>query len=163
VTRPRGPRSKLTATWLALLGGCLGLHRFYLHGLNDPWGWCSVPPTLLGLYGLQRARSIGLDDHLSWLLLPLLGLAVAAGMLAAIVHGLTPDDTWNARFNLAGPASRTGWLTVLGVILALALGAAALMATLAFSAQRFFEYQVERTGKAAFGAPAPGVTRTTAG
>ena len=136
-------RSKALATWLALLGGSLGLHRFYLHGWRDVWGWCSVPPTLLGLYGLQRARDIGLDDHLSWLLLPLLGLALAAGMLAAIVHGLTPDAAWNARHNPAGPASETGWLTVLGVILALALGAAALMASLAFGAQRFFEYQAE--------------------
>jgi hypothetical protein len=160
---PLRSRSKAIATWLALLGGCLGLHRFYLHGWADPWGWCSVPPTLLGLYGLQRARQIGLDDHLSWVLLPLLGLAVAAGMLAAIVHGLTPDAKWDARFNAAGSASDTGWLTVLGVILALALGAAALMATLAFSAQRFFEYQVEQSGHSASHDPASIVTRRAAG
>ncbi len=140
----RGPRSKLIATWAALIGGSLGLHRFYLHGWRDVWGWCSVPPTMLGLVGLQRARQIGLDDHLSWLLLPLLGLTLATAMLAAIVYGLTPDEQWNARFNPAGPAARTGGLTILGVILALALGAAALMATLAFSAQRFFEYQAEQ-------------------
>jgi TM2 domain len=139
------PKSKLIATWAALIGGSLGLHRFYLHGWRDIWGWCSIPPTLLGLVGLQRARQIGLDDHLSWLLLPLLGLTLAAAMLAAIVYGLTPDDKWNARFNPAGPALRTGGLTILGVILALALGAAALMATVAFSAQRFFEYQAEPT------------------
>ncbi len=139
----QAPKSKLIATWAALIGGSLGLHRFYLHGWGDLWGWFSIPPTLLGLYGLLRARHIGLDDHLSWLLLPLLGLTLAAAMLAAIVYGLTGDDKWNARFNPAGPASRTGWLTVLGVILALAFGAAALMATLAFSSQRFFEYQVE--------------------
>ena len=138
------PRSKLIATWAALIGGSLGLHRFYLHGWRDVWGWCSVPPTMLGLVGLQRARQIGLDDHMSWLLLPLLGLTLAAAMLAAIVYGLTPDDQWNARFSPAGAASRTGGLTILGVILALALGAAALMATVAFSAQRFFEYQAEQ-------------------
>lgn len=143
----RRHKSKLIATWAALLGGTLGLHRFYLHGLSDVWGWCSIPPTVLGLYGLLRARHIGLDDHLSWVLLPLLGLSLVSGMLAAIVHGLTSDEKWNARFNPAGPVSRTGWLTVLGVILALALGAAALMATLAFSAQRFFEYQVEVSTK----------------
>jgi hypothetical protein len=139
----RRHKSKLLATWAALIGGSLGLHRFYLHGWRDIWGWCTIPPTLLGLYGLHRARQVGLDDQLSWLLLPLLGLTLAASMLAAIVHGLTSDEKWNARFNPAGPASRTGWLTVLGVILALALGATALMATLAFSTQRFFEYRVE--------------------
>ena len=136
-------KSKLVATWAALVGGSLGLHRFYLHGLTDPWGWCSFAPTLLGLYGLQRARHFGLDDHLSWVLLPLLGLTIAAGMLAAIVHGLTPDEKWNARFNPQDSAPPSGWLTILGVILALAFGAAALMASLAFSAQRFFEYQAE--------------------
>ena len=141
---PQRPKSKLVATWAALIGGSLGLHRFYLHGWSDAWGWCSVPLTLLGLYGLQRARQVGLDDHLSWLLLPLLGLTLAIAMLTAIVYGLTSDEKWNARFNPAGLASRTGWLTILGVILALALGAAALMATLAFSAQRFFEYQAEQ-------------------
>jgi hypothetical protein len=141
------PKSKLIATWMALVGGSLGVHRFYLHGLKDPWGWCSVPPTLLGLYGLQRARQFGLDDHLSWVLMPLLGLMLAASMLGAIVYGLTPDEKWNARFNPAGPVSRTGWLTILGVLLALALGAAALMATIAFSAQRFFEYQAEQAAK----------------
>ena len=32
------PRSKTLATWAALLGGSLGLHRFYLYGLRDRWG-----------------------------------------------------------------------------------------------------------------------------
>ncbi|KNZ33020.1 MAG: hypothetical protein AD742_08615 [Methylibium sp. NZG] len=140
----RRSKSKLVATWAALIGGSLGLHRFYLHGWRDVWGWCCIPPTLLGFIGLQRARQIGLDDHLSWLLLPLLGVTLSAAMLTAIVYGLTPDDRWNARFNPTGPASRTGWLTVIAVILALALGSATLMATVAFSAQRFFEYQTEQ-------------------
>lgn len=144
----RGRRSKLIATWLALVGGSFGLHRFYLHGPKDILGWCGMVPTLFGIYGLRRARDVGLDDHLSWVLIPLLGLMLAASMLAAIVYGLTPDDQWSARFNPAGPPSRSGWLTILGVVLALALGAAALMATLAFSAQRFFEYQVEGASKA---------------
>ena len=140
-------KSKLAATWIALIGGSFGLHRFYLHGLSDPWGWCAMPLTLLGMYGLHRARQLGLDDHVSWLLIPLLGLVLAASMLAAIVYGLTPDEKWNARFNPRGSVSRTGWLTILGVVLALALGAAALMASLAVSAQRFFEYQVEQTAQ----------------
>jgi uncharacterized membrane protein len=143
-TPPRDPKSKLVATWLAVLGGALGLNRFYLYGLRDVWAWCSIPPTLVGLVGLIRAREIGLDDHLSWLLLPILGVMVAIGMLSAIVHGLTPDETWNARFNAGRQGSPTGWLTVIGVLLALSLGAVALMATIAYSAQRYFEYQAEQ-------------------
>jgi hypothetical protein len=134
-------RSKTLTTWLALLGGGFGLHRFYLHGKNDVLGWLLPAPTLLGLYGVQRARQLGLDDHLSWLLIPLLGLVLAGTMLSAIVHGLTPDETWNARFNPAQTAvRRSGWLAIVGVLLALSLGATALMATIAFAAQRYFEF-----------------------
>jgi hypothetical protein len=147
ITPLAGHKSKSIATWLALVGGSLGLHRFYLHGLSDAWGWCCWPPTLLGLYGLQRARHLGLDDHLSWLLLPLLGLMLAAGMLAAIVYGLMPDEKWDGRYNGNAPGPRSDWLTIVGVLLALALGAVALMSTIAFSAQRFFEYQAESTTK----------------
>lgn len=136
-------RSKTLATWIALVGGSLGLHRFYLHGLRDRWGWLCPWPTLLGIYGVQRARALGLDDGLSWLLIPLLGLMLAATMLNAIVIGLTHADAWNARFNGSEAAPESGWLTVLGVIFALAFGAAALMATMAFSAQRYFEFQAE--------------------
>jgi hypothetical protein len=146
-------KSKTWATWMALVGGSLGLHRFYLRGLSDRWAWFFPLPTLLGLYGVFRARTFGLDDPLSWLLMPLLGLMLAGTMLSAIVFGLTSDDAWNARFNHDARQHRSGWLNVIGVICALAFGATALMATLAFIAQRFFEYQVERSGS---GAPGSG-------
>ena len=140
-------KSKTLATWIALVGGGLGLHRFYLHGLRDPWGWLHPLPTLLGLYGLRRVEAFGQDDRLSWLLIPLLGVTIAAAMLAAIVYGLMPDEKWDARFNPRGPASRSGWAAVIGVVLALLLGAGVLMATIAFSGQRFFEYQIEEARK----------------
>lgn len=139
----RGYKSKTLAAWIALLGGSFGLHRFYLHGFGDRQGWLFAWPTLLGLYGVQRMRQLGQDDHLAWLLIPLLGLMLAGSMLSAIVYGLTPDEQWNARFNPGGPAHRAGWATVIAVVLALAVGAGVLMATVAFSAQRYFEYQAE--------------------
>jgi hypothetical protein len=141
--QPACYKSKTWATWLALVGGSVGLHRFYLRGPRDRWAWLFPLPTLLGAYGVHRAQTFGLDDHLSWLLIPLLGLMLAATMLHAIVYGLTSDETWNARFNQPARPHRSGWFTVIGVIFALAFGAAALMATLAFSAQRFFEYQID--------------------
>ena len=140
-------RSKTLATWIAIVAGGLGLHRFYLHGLRDGWGWAFPAPTLLGLYGVQRARTLGLDDPLSWLLIPLLGFTLAAAMLSAIVYGLTPDERWAARHNPGQPAQPTRWAPIFGVIVALMLGAGVLMATLAFSAQRWFEYQVEEGRK----------------
>jgi hypothetical protein len=138
-------RSKSVATWLALLGGTLGLHRFYLHGWRDWAGWLYPLPTLLGLAGVQRMRAFGQDDRIAWLLIPLLGLAISAAMLTAIVYGLTPDDKWAARHAPGRPPRATGWVPVLGAIAALLLGASALMATVAFGMQHFFEWQLERT------------------
>jgi hypothetical protein len=146
VSASRGYRSKTLATWIAVVGGCLGLHRFYLHGFKDAPGWLFAGPTLAGLYGVQRMRHLGADDHLAWLLIPLLGATLAVAMVSALVLGLTPDEKWNARFNPTGRSHHTGWLTVIGVITALSLGAGVLMATIAFSAQRYFEYQAEAPG-----------------
>ena len=55
-------KNKTLAAWLAFLGGPLGIHRFYLHGLGDWLGWLLPIPTALGLYGIRRARELGLDD-----------------------------------------------------------------------------------------------------
>lgn len=139
----KGPRSKTLATWLAFLGGGLGLHRFYLHGARDAWAWLHLPASALGGYGVLRMLALGQDDRLAWLLIPLLGLVLAAAMLAAIVYGLTPDEKWDARFNTGAPVTRSGWLAVLGVIAALMVGATVLMATIAFVSQRYFEWQAD--------------------
>ena len=60
-------------------------------------------------------------------------------------------ERWHARRNpaLAGRADApaAGWGAVIPVILALILGAGVLMATIAFSGQRYFEYQVEEALK----------------
>lgn len=140
-------KSKTLATWVALLVGSLGLHRFYLYGFKDRLGWFYWVPTFLGLHGIQRVQDHGLDDHLSWALIPLLGLMVAQAMLAAILYGLTPDERWDARHNPGQPVHPTRWAPVLGVITALLIGAGVLMATIAFSGQRYFEYQVEEAKK----------------
>ncbi len=136
-------RSKTVATWLAFAGGTLGLHRFYLHGFGDVLGWLHPLPTAVGLLGVLRIREIGQDDQLAWLLVPLLGLMVAQAMLCAIVHGLTPDEKWDARHNPGQASRRTGWGPVFAVILALLLGGIVLMGTVAFGGQKFFEWQLE--------------------
>jgi hypothetical protein len=141
----RPARSKTLATWIAVVGGAFGLHRFYLHGLRDPIGWLFPLPTLLGLWGLLRIDRLGQDDRLAWLLTPMLGLTLSAAMLAAIVYGLTPDEKWAARHAPGRPARATGWGPVLGVIAAVMIGAVALTSTIAYGGQRFFEWQLERT------------------
>ena len=137
-------RSKTLATWIAVLGGAFGLHRLYLYGLRDRVGWLYPLPTLLGLWGLQRIDTLGQDDRLAWVLAPLLGVTLSAAMLSAIVYGLTPDERWAERHNPGAPSDATGWGPVLGVIVALMIGTVALMSTIAFGGQRFFEWQIER-------------------
>ncbi len=131
------------AAWLALLLGTLGVHRFYMHGFRDAPGWLHAPATALGLVGVQRMQQFGQDDRLSWLLVPLLGLMISQAMLVAIVWALTPDEQWDTRHNPCRPGPGTGWGSVLAAIFALLVGAAVLMGTIAYSGQRFFEWQLE--------------------
>lgn len=144
-------RSKTLATWLALVGGTLGLHRFYLHGFKDAIAWLAPLPTALGMYGLQRLQTIGLEDFTGSVLVTLLGLSLAGAMLQAIVIGLTPDERWHQRFNpaLAGKPSApaAGWAAVFGIMVSLLVGATILMATIAFAGQRYFEHQIEEAQK----------------
>ncbi|MEO5797615.1 MAG: hypothetical protein ABIP34_22550 [Rhodoferax sp.] len=140
-------KNKTLATWLAFVGGPLGLHRFYLYSLGDLWGWLYWIPTALGLYGVQRVQVAGLDDHWSWILIPLLGFSMAASALTAIVYGLMAPEKWNAKFNPRNAADalpgQTNWITVGALVCALLVGTGTLMASLAFSFQRYFEYQIE--------------------
>lgn len=136
-------KSKTLATWSALLLGSFGLHRFYLYGPRDLLAWLHPWPTLLGLYGVQRMGELGQDDRLSWLLMPILGLMLVNAMICGIVYGLTPDATWNERHNPGLPARASGWPNIIGVIACLMFGGICLMTTIAFSAQRYFETQVE--------------------
>ncbi|HZY20605.1 MAG TPA: hypothetical protein VFE82_19195 [Ramlibacter sp.] len=139
-------KNKTLAAWLAFLGGPLGLHRFYLHGLRDTLGWLLPIPTALGLYGIQRVQEFGLDDHVSWVLVPVLGFTIAGCALTAIVYGLTDPEKWNRRYNASQPQSAAGvtrWATVFAVVLSLLIGTTVLMASIVYSLQRYFEYQVE--------------------
>ena len=140
-------KSKTLATWIAFVGGSLGLHRFYLYGFKDMLGWLHPLPTMLGIYGVERMLSFGQDDQLSWALIPLLGLMLSQAMLMAILYGLMPDEKWNARFNPRGPEHRTGWMAVIGVVASLMIGAGVLMATIAYGMQHYFELQVEEARK----------------
>lgn len=147
----RLPKNKTLAVWLALIGGVLGLHRFYLRGLGDWIGWLHPFPAALGWYGVERVLTYGQDDKLSWVLIPLLGMTIAASCLTAIVYALMDREKWNRQFNPALPADAlpgsTNWLTIAALVFALLLGTVALMGSLAFGFQRYFEYQVEEARK----------------
>jgi len=145
------PKNKTLTVWLAVLGGHMGLHRFYLRGLGDWVGWLHPIPAALGLWGVDRVLLYGQDDKLSWVLIPLLGATISASCLMAIVYALTDREKWNRQFNptLAADASPggTNWLTIGALVVALLMGTIALMGSLAFGFQRYFEYQVEEGRK----------------
>jgi hypothetical protein len=144
-------KNKTLASWLTFLGGPLGLHRFYLRGPGDLWGWLLPVPTALGLYGIERALSLGQDDPLSWLLIPLLGFNVAACSLNAIIFGLMSRPRWNALYNPGAdpehPAGATGWITIGAVAAALLIGTGILMSSIVFSFQHYFEHQIQEARK----------------
>lgn len=143
-------KNKTLAVWLALIAGALGLHRFYLRGLGDWVGWLHPLPTALGWYGVERVLAYGQDDKLSWVLIPLLGMSIAAACLTGIVYALADEEKWDRWFHAGAPggtASQTNWLTVIALVLALLMGTVAFMGSLAFGFQRYFEYQVEEARK----------------
>jgi hypothetical protein len=135
------------AAALALVGGGLGLHRFYLYGFKDVWAWAHWPFFGLGAVGMARFMNLGQDDKGAWALLPIFGLVLAAGMLGGIVYGLMDDAKFNARFNAGQPVARSGWASILAVIACLLIGTTLTMASIAFGFQKFFEWQIEEARK----------------
>jgi len=144
-------KNKTLAVWLALIGGTLGLHRFYLKGLSDWIGWLHPVPTALGLWGVERVLTYGQDDKLSWVLVPFIGVTLAASCLTGIVYALSDKEKWNRWFNPEqdpqSGAGETNWLTILALVASLLLGTVAFMGSLAFGIQHYFEYQIEEARK----------------
>ncbi len=145
------PRNKTITVVLAVLGGTLGLHRFYLKGLGDWVGWLHPVPTALGWWGIERVLAYGQDDKLSWVLIPLLGLSMAMACLAGIVYALMDREKWNREFNPDHPADAasggTSWITIGALIAALMVGTVSFMGSLAFGIQHYFQYQIEEARK----------------
>jgi TM2 domain-containing membrane protein YozV len=139
--------NKTVAVWLALLLGMLGVHQFYVRGWRTVWGWLHWPVTLAGLVGLRMVLTLGTTHGLIWVLLPLLGVAVAVPCLTAIVWALSKPEDWNRRFNPArAPSDKAGAthaLTVWAVVPALLVGAVAFTSSLVISFQGYFEAQVQ--------------------
>jgi hypothetical protein len=138
-------RSKTIAAWLALLLGAWGVHRLYLHGLRDFKAWLHPLPTALGLMGVDRFTTLGQDDALAWVLIPVLGLMLSMAMLQAIIYALTPDGVWHERYNKGRPIHAAGWGAVAAAAVALLLGGTTLVGTIAYGGQKFFEWQLQRT------------------
>lgn len=124
---PSKHKNKTIATLLALTLGGLGMHRFYLGGLQDRWGWLHLSAVPLSL-GLMYA---GNGSPFIFAASPLI-LSILAGFLEALVLGLTSDEKWDARRNPhSGRKSSSGWPLAILLVLTLGVGATALIAMLA--------------------------------
>jgi TM2 domain-containing membrane protein YozV len=120
-------KNKTVTTLLALTLGGLGVHRFYLGGLRDGWGWLHLSSLPLSLVFI----SIGRDWPALFTISPLI-LSILAGFLEALVLGLTPDEKWDAQHNLnSGRQSGSGWPLAILLVLTLGIGSTALIAMLA--------------------------------
>ncbi|RJG03960.1 NINE protein [Noviherbaspirillum sedimenti] len=120
-------KNKTFATLLALLFGGIGLHRFYLHGISDRWGWLHL--STLALSGI----AVGLwPEQVLLLTAAPLVASILAGIIMALVLGLTPDEKWDQTRNpQSGKQSHSGgWLAVV-LVLTTGIGAIALIAVLA--------------------------------
>ena len=99
----------------------------------------------------KLSRRAALKGAVGLAAVPLLGFTIAGCALQAILYGLMAPEKWNDRFNPAAapdaPAGRTRWATIFAIGLALMIGTTVLMASLAFSFQRYFEYQIEEARK----------------
>lgn len=120
-------KNKTFAALLGLLFGSLGLHRFYLRGWKDKWGWLHV--AAFPVSGLLMSLHEG---PMAMLGSGPIAVSVVAAMIETLVIGLTPDDKWDAAFNAGtGRTSQSAWPVALILVLALALGATTMIAALA--------------------------------
>ena len=120
-------KNKTFATFLAMLFGGIGLHRFYLHGLGDRWGWLHL--STLALSGIAIGRWF--EQPLLLTAAPLV-LSVIIGLLTALVLGLTPDDKWDDAHNpRSGRQSHSGGWLALILVLTTGVSAVVLIAVLA--------------------------------
>lgn len=133
---------------LAFALGTLGAHRFYLHGLKDKFGWLHCLATAIGYIGITLLRDNDLASVAGWICTGIGLSGLMAAFLSAIVFGLRPDEKWDAQYNpTSGQQSHSGWAVVLTVIASLMIGATVLMASFAFSFEKFFDSQIEAARK----------------
>lgn len=120
-------KNKTLATLLAFTLGGLGLHRFYLKGFGDRWGWlhaAALPACGIVMSGAPNA------DWYFWYL-PVT-LSMLAGFLGALVLGLMPDEKWDAAYNReSGRRSHSRWPLAVILVATVMVGAGMLIATIA--------------------------------
>ena len=104
---PTSHKNKTLATLLAAVAGGAGLHRFYLFGTKDFWGWihlATVPLTVLLIAFRPEAPMLFTSA-------PFVASALA-GFLEALVIGLTPDERWRFSIYATNITNEAVWQTL---------------------------------------------------
>lgn len=119
-------KNKSFATFLALLLGGVGAHRFYLRGPLDKAGLlhlASIPAAGL-VFGLAP------DANLFYQVLPIL-VSYIVGFLETLVIGLMPDEKFDAAFNAgSGKTSDSTWILALLLVVTMLVGTITLIGTM---------------------------------
>lgn len=120
-------KNKTLASLLAFLFGGFGIHRFYLGGMPDKWGWLH----LLSLPASGLVLALFPDLPLFFGLMPFI-LSTLVAFLETLIIGLTPDEKWDAKHNSASSrTSNSRWPLAIVLVLTVGVGATGLIATLA--------------------------------
>ena len=120
-------KNKTFATFLALILGGLGVHRFYLRGPFDKLGLmhlCSLPIAGM-VYGLAPET----DGFFK--LLPIT-ISYIAAFLEALILGVSADEKFDAQYNPgSGKASSSRWILAVLLVTTMIVGSVTLIGTIA--------------------------------
>lgn len=128
-------KNKTLATLLAALLGGVGAHRFYLHGARDFWAWNYVMAFVIFV-----CAQFLLPTHPSLLIIiaALFPLSIYAGLMEALVMGLTSDEKWDAKHNArSGRTTSSKWPIAVILVVSFALGFTGLIAGIARATDLF--------------------------
>jgi TM2 domain-containing membrane protein YozV len=120
-------KNKTLAALLAFIFGGLGIHRFYMYGMKDAWGWVHLCTLLISGVALFTIPG----QPLMFIASPLV-ISILAGFIETFIIGLMPDDKWDARHNPGSDRqSHSGWLVAIILVLTVGVGATSLIAAIA--------------------------------
>ncbi len=120
-------KNKTLATLFALLLGMLGVHRFYLNGIADRWGWLH----LASLPASAALLAVRPDWPLLFFAAPMI-LSMLAASVQTFVIGLMPDEQWDERYNPQTDApTDTRWPVPFMMVAKLFYGATLLLTVIA--------------------------------
>lgn len=131
-----GCKRKTLACFLSVLGGALGLHRFYLYGLRDFAGWGYLAASILYLAVLLASFASG---SLAFTVAALFPIPAFVSAIEGLAIGLTEDAKWDRKHNVHSPhISNSGWPLAVLLVLTLAITFTGFVASMARATDLLF-------------------------